>query len=137
MARVDGKSLSSLILDQEKHDIEYPKYLKILKRLTKSTNVSVDEYFAKLVNFKKNQAYPKHNWFDYKHGYSEDLVKAIIASSGISDNDMILDPFCGVGTTNVVAQSLGLKNIGYDISPIALLAARVKTIHYKEADKSS
>ena len=51
MARVDGKSLSSLILDQEKHDIEYPKYLKILKRLTKSTNVSVDEYFAKLVNF--------------------------------------------------------------------------------------
>ena len=137
MARVDGKSLSSLILDQEKHDIEYPKYLKILKKLTNSTNVSVDEYFAKLVNFKKNQAYPKHNWFDYKHGYSEDLVKAIIASSGISDTDMILDPFCGVGTTNVVAQSLGIKNVGYDISPIALLAARVKTRNYTDADKSS
>jgi hypothetical protein len=124
-------------LDQEKHDIEYPKYLKILQKLTSSTKVGVDEYFAKLVNFKKNQAYPKHNWFDYKHGYSEDLVKAIIASSGISENDMILDPFCGVGTTNVVAQSLGIKNIGYDISPIALLAARVKTRHYTDADKSS
>ena len=137
MARVDGKSLSSFILDQEKHDIEYPKYLKILKKLTSSTRVSVDEYFAKLVNFKKNQAYPKHNWFEYKHGYSEDLVKAIIASSGISESDIILDPFCGVGTTNVVAQSFGIKNIGYDISPIALLAARVKTRHYTDADKSS
>jgi hypothetical protein len=136
MARIDGKSITSLILDQERHDIEYPKYLKTLKKLTKSTNVSVDEYFAKLVNFKKNQAYPKHNWFDYKHGYSEDLVKAIIASSGISRNDMILDPFCGVGTTNVVAQSLGIKNIGFDISPIALLAARVKTRNYTDADKS-
>jgi hypothetical protein len=137
MARVGGKSLSSLILDKERHDIEYPKYLKTLKKLTNSTNVSIDEYFAKLVNFKKNQSYPKHNWFEYKHGYSEDLVKAIIASSGISENDMILDPFCGVGTTNVVAQSLGIKNIGYDISPIALLAARVKTRHYTDADKSS
>ena len=137
MARVDGKSLSSQILDQERHDIEYPKYLNTLKKLTSSTNVSVDEYFAKLVNFKKNQVYPKHNWFDYKHGYSEDLVKAIVESSGISDNDMILDPFCGVGTTNVVAQSLGIKNVGYDISPIALLAARVKTRHYTDADKSS
>lgn len=137
MTRVDGKSLSSLILDQEKHDIEYPKYLKILKRLTKSTNVNVNEYFANLVNFKKNQAYPKHNWFDYKHGYSEDLVKAIIASSGITNSDLILDPFCGVGTTNVVAQSLGIQNIGYDISPIALLAARVKTRHYTDTDRSS
>ncbi len=135
MARVDGKSLSSLILDQTKHDIEYPKYLAVLDRLTRSTKIKVDDYFGKLVNFKKNQAYPKHNWFDYKHGYSEDLVKAIISSSGVSPDDLILDPFCGVGTTNLVAQSLGIKNVGYDISPVALLAARVKTTFYSNVDK--
>jgi hypothetical protein len=92
MGRVDGKSISSLILDQDKYDRNYPKYLEILEKLTDSTKISAGEHFAKLVNFKKNQAYPKHNWFDYKHGYSEDLVKAIIASSGISKNDIVLDP---------------------------------------------
>lgn len=136
MARVDGKSLSSLILNQVKHDREYPKYLGVLNRLTQSINVVMDDYFAKLVNFKKNQDYPKHNWFDYKHGYSEDLVRAIIATSNVATNSIILDPFCGVGTTNLVAQSLGYKNFGYDISPIALLAARVKTRHYSESDKT-
>lgn len=136
MARVGGKSVSSLILDKDKHDIYYPNYLSILEKLVSSNTVIVDDYFAKLVNFKKNQTYPKHNWFDYKHGYSEDLVKAIVTTSGIANNDLILDPFCGVGTTNVVAQSLGYRNIGYDVSPVALLAARVKTRHYSESDKS-
>ena len=135
MSRIDGKSNSSLILKQDKHDSKYPKYLQILKKLTASTQVTVDEDLAKLVNFKKNHSYPKHNWFDYKHGYSEDLVRVIIESSGISKDELILDPFCGVGTTNVVAQSLGIKNIGFEISPIALLAARVKTSFYTENDR--
>ena len=69
MSRIDGKSNSSLILKQDKHDSKYPKYLQILKKLTASTQVTVDEDLAKLVNFKKNHSYPKHNWFDYKHGY--------------------------------------------------------------------
>ena len=41
----------------------------------------------------------------------------------------ILDPFCGVGTTNLVSQSLGYKSIGFDINPVAFLASDVKT-HY-------
>jgi hypothetical protein len=135
-SRIDGKSLSNLILDQEKHDEAYPKYLKVLKNLSSSTSVSINEDFAKLVNFKKNQSYPKHNWFDYKHGYSEDLVRAIILSSGISESDIVLDPFCGVGTTNVVSQSLGIRNFGFDISPIALLASKVKTRYYSDSDKA-
>jgi hypothetical protein len=43
------------------------------------------------------------------------------------EGDTVLDPFCGSGT--VLAEALLLKRIGigYDINPLALLIARVKT----------
>ena len=44
-----------------------------------------------------------------------------------SKKDFVLDPFAGVGTTNVVAQNSGYKSIGFDINPVATFAAKVKT----------
>jgi hypothetical protein len=41
--------------------------------------------------------------------------------------DIILDPFCGSGTVLAEAILLGRKSIGYDINPLALLIAKVKT----------
>lgn len=45
------------------------------------------------------------------------LEKIIKASS--SKGDIVLDPFCGCGTTLVAAQKLGRKWIGIDVSPTA------------------
>jgi DNA modification methylase len=45
------------------------------------------------------------------------LKKIILASSNPSD--IVLDPFCGCGTTLVVAHQLGRQWIGIDVSPIA------------------
>lgn len=44
-------------------------------------------------------------------------------------NDLVLDPFMGSGTTAVVAQKLGRKYIGFDISPeyVALANANLDT----------
>ena len=49
----------------------------------------------------------------------EALLERIIESSSKKD-DLILDPFCGCGTTVSVAQRLRRKWIGIDISPTAI-----------------
>jgi len=46
------------------------------------------------------------------------LLERIITSSS-NPMDMVLDPFCGCGTTLVVAQKLGRRWVGIDISPTA------------------
>ena len=43
------------------------------------------------------------------------LVKRIISSSS-SENDLVLDPFCGCGTTVHAAEELGRRWVGIDIS---------------------
>lgn len=48
----------------------------------------------------------------------EALLKRIIEASSNKD-DIVLDPFCGCGTTLAVAHQLGRKWIGIDNSPIA------------------
>jgi DNA modification methylase len=46
------------------------------------------------------------------------LLERIINASS-KENDIVLDPFCGCGTTLVAAQKLNRKWIGIDISPTA------------------
>jgi len=55
------------------------------------------------------------------------LVERIIKTAS-SEGDIVLDPFCGCGTTLVAAQKLGRKWIGIDISPTAcnLMKKRLK-----------
>ena len=46
------------------------------------------------------------------------LLERIIKASS-KEGDIVLDPFCGCGTTLVVAHKLGRKWIGIDVSPLA------------------
>ena len=108
----------------------YPQYLDILEDLARRYDCVEAQSYENLVNFQTNLTSPKHGWYDYKQGYSEMLVKIIIDECKPSVDSFILDPFCGVGTTNLVAQSLGFKSIGTDINPMAILAAKVKTHFY-------
>ena len=44
-----------------------------------------------------------------------------------NEGDCVLDPFCGTGTTMVVAQCLSRKSIGVDISPTYVEIAKNRT----------
>jgi len=129
-------SNQKIIKEPEKFESLYPQYKKILDTLIENFKVSDGSVFAQLVNFKTNKTTPKHSWYDYKQGYSEQLVKYILNSENPSKDNYILDPFCGVGTTNLAAQTMGYKSIGFDINPLAILATEVKT-HYFSREEIS
>lgn len=44
------------------------------------------------------------------------------------EGDIVLDPFCGSGTVLAEALLLNRAAVGYDINPLALLIAKVKTV---------
>jgi len=83
---------------------------------------------AKWVTFQPNLRHPVHNWFYFKEGFSKELVEWIIEEYSVSKK--IYDPFCGVGTTLLVAKEKGIKSIGIDVSPLAVFVSKVKTRNY-------
>jgi len=48
--------------------------------------------------------------------------------------NLVLDPFCGRGTTNYAARLLGLDSVGIDSSPVAVAVAQAKTVAVTPAD---
>jgi len=63
------------------------------------------------------------SWMDERLGYQtqkpEALLERIVAASS-NKGDLVLDPFCGCGTTVQVAQRLGRRWIGIDITHLAV-----------------
>ncbi len=81
-----------------------------------------------LVTFVPNKAEPIHNWLYFKEGFSRGLVEWAVREFQLQEP--ICDPFCGVGTTLLAAKQMGMQSIGFDVSPLAVLASEVKTRNY-------
>ena len=128
------QSNKKIISDPSRYKELVPKYVKMLRSLSSKYSVTDDDTFSNLVNFKQNKDVPRHSWFSYKQGFSKELVEYIVLRENVSKKRLVLDPFSGVGTTNLVAGSLGYKSVGIDINPVATLASNVKCKHYKKAD---
>jgi tRNA G10 N-methylase Trm11 len=69
---------------------------------------------------------PIHRWYVFPHSFTSELVHALIDEWSLTSDDHILDPFAGAGTTLLAAKEKGIPATGYDLSPLAVLAARVK-----------
>ena len=68
-----------------------------------------------------------HRWYLFPHSFTDNLVSALIDEWGLNDQDNILDPFTGAGTTLLAAKEMGIPSNGYDLSPLAVLASNTKT----------
>ena len=68
-----------------------------------------------------------HDWYKSVFGAPPDLIAKLIQQLGATRTSVVLDPFCGTGTTNVECKSRLIKSIGTDVNPVAFLASLVKT----------
>jgi hypothetical protein len=74
---------------------------------------------------------PVHRWFVFPHSFTDDIVKTLIAEWSLSSNDLLIDNFCGAGTTVLAAKECNVPAKGFDLSPLAVLTANVKTANYQ------
>lgn len=58
-----------------------------------------------------------HRWYSYLEGYSSCLIDEILNDIGIDNVHSIYDPFCGTGTTSLVASSYGIKSYYSETNP--------------------
>ncbi len=84
-----------------------------------------------LATFIPNKALPVYNWFYYKEGFSRELVMRLLQMFSPGKGDWILDPFCGVGTTQLACLESGVNSVGFDTHPVAVFASRAKLRPYK------
>jgi len=68
-----------------------------------------------------------HNWYQFVLGYPPHLVREYIERFGVTDDDVIFDPYCGTGTTPVEALKNGISCYALEANPVAAFASRVKT----------
>ncbi len=88
------------------------------------------EKYHRLVNFSENEAVPYHQWFRYREGFAGSLITELIRMSGARPGECVIDPFCGSGTTNVVAALSGFDTLGLDVNPMSAFLTGAKIAHY-------
>ncbi|MGV8176837.1 MAG: DNA methyltransferase [Candidatus Bilamarchaeaceae archaeon] len=90
-------------------------------------DLSIGKYFT----FEPSKDRPIYNWFYYKEAYSPEVLDYFLQRELAGKKpELMLDPFCGSGTTLLWAKQHGVRSIGVDASPLAVFASRVKTRGY-------
>ena len=118
-------------------NLELIRYIENPKEFYKETAYlkKVDQeitYYYQFSNIKSRKyiggsGYLTHG-FDFYHGsFHGQMIRGLINYCNLKKSSIILDPFCGSGTTLIESKLLGFNSIGIDINPIACLNTKVKT----------
>lgn len=76
-----------------------------------------------------------HDWYRFVYAYSDRIITDLVDEFGIDQDDLLIDPFNGTGTTTLAAKKLGIDSIGTDTSPASVLSARCKANWDVDLDK--
>ncbi|MGC8781568.1 MAG: DNA methyltransferase [Anaerolineae bacterium] len=68
-----------------------------------------------------------HDWYRFVLSFPPHLVRNYLREFGDDRRIVVLDPFCGTGTTLIEAKLAGLPGIGLEANPFACFASSVKT----------
>ena len=78
---------------------------------------------------------PVHQWYRFVLSFPPHLVRHYLTRFGIEPGQVVLDPFCGTGTTLVECKKRGVNSVGIEANPIAHFATSVKTTWDIEPEK--
>jgi DNA modification methylase len=68
-----------------------------------------------------------HSFHSYPARFIPEIPRTVIRELAPPKDTLVLDPFCGCGTTLVEAQQAGYASVGIDLNPIGCLISRIKT----------
>ncbi|MHB8262987.1 MAG: DNA methyltransferase [Acidimicrobiales bacterium] len=68
-----------------------------------------------------------HRWYRFVLAFPPHLVRDYFSDFGLTTSSVVLDPFCGTGTTLVEAKLAGIGSLGIEAAPMAHFASSVKT----------
>jgi len=91
---------------------------EILSRSSKTKNYFENGLFS--------TGYGTHSLFPYRGKFHPQLIKSLLNIIGVKNGELILDPMCGSGTTNIEAALLGINSVAVDISPFCRLMTKTK-----------
>ena len=77
--------------------------------------------------FALNKGEPIHRWYPYLEGYSACLVDKLLQEIGVENVQTIYDPFCGTGTTPLVASKHDIISYYSETNPYMRLVIEAKT----------
>ena len=78
--------------------------------------------------------YLTHNYHPYPCKFVPQIPQSMITKFS-KQGDLVLDPFCGSGTTLAEASLLNRNGIGIDLNPVAVLSSKVKTTPLTSSNK--
>jgi DNA methylase len=67
-----------------------------------------------------------HDWYRFVLSYPPHLVRDYLSRFEVGQGTVVLDPFCGTGTTLVECKKLGIGSVGIEANPVPCFASRVK-----------
>ena len=70
-----------------------------------------------------------HNIYPYHAKFNQSIPRNFILKYS-KVGDIVLDPFCGCGTSLLEALNLSRNAVGIDLSPVGILCSKVKTYKY-------
>jgi hypothetical protein len=92
-----------------------------------STSIKPAPTHTGAINTVLKEDLPIHGWYRFVLSFPPHLVRQYMEAFALKRKDMLLDPFCGTGTTVVEAKKAGIPTIGCDAHPFAAMVSRVKT----------